>query len=81
MNKVVNLEEILKKYTNVSSIDYEDCLVAMKEACRQSVKRAAENARLSVNGSNTPYGEHSSARCGSWTVSKQSILDTINEIE
>jgi len=37
MNKVVNLEEILKKYTNVSSIDYEDCLVAMKEMFRMEM--------------------------------------------
>lgn len=50
-----------------------------KSVIKQSVETAAERSRLSKNGSNTPYGEHFSGKCGSWTVNKESITNTFEE--
>lgn len=36
---------------------------------------ASEKSRLSLNGSNVPYGEHTSEKCGTWTINKESILN------
>jgi hypothetical protein len=72
----INLEEILtdELAKNISgNLDFMDSiLIAMKEACRQTLELAAENAKLG----NTENGTYSVLE-----VSKQSILDVINLIE
>ena len=75
MSKQVNLEEILKKELNILSISVEQieksALKAMKEACKQVLELAAENA--GAIGSSCGFG--------SYWVDKQSIIDTINQVE
>jgi len=64
--KKINLEEILKLHCNVADYDKDAILKAMKEAIKQSLELAVENAKcLDVNRN----------------INKQSILDTINQIE
>jgi len=78
----INLEEILlvnikKVYTELKPVEdfcQRDRIIsinAMKEACRQIVELVAENAELN-------YGEDE-GQC--ITIDKQSILDTIKQIE
>ncbi len=43
------------------------------------LKEASEQARLSKNGSNVPYGEHTGEKCGSWTINNNSILNAYPE--
>lgn len=43
--KTVNLEEILRKHSNICLDDQEDVINAMREACNQTIELAAENAR------------------------------------
>ena len=81
--KTVNLEEILKSYLTIEAMmannpDYTFNMVlsAMKEACRQTLELAAENAKSVDIGCLTdewwvPYD----------IIDKQSILDTINQIQ
>lgn len=74
-NKKVNLEEIYNQFeylsrveTDSSNIDYKGNMIkAMKEACRQTLELAAENAE-------TIWGQTIVK------VDKQSILDTINQV-
>ena len=92
MGKKINLEEILfnSKFTGLTYFEkvgvrsgiieytWEDKLKAMKEACRQALELAAENAVK-----NPMIWDH---KLSKWTdesneISKQSILDTINQIE
>lgn len=40
-----------------------------------AIKAANDQARLSKNGSNVPYGEHFSEKCGTWTINHDSILN------
>lgn len=84
MTKKINLEEIYNQFeylsrveTDSSNIDYKGSMIkAMKEACRQTLELAAENAATIDVGTITDEG---------WMaydiVDKQSILDTINQIE
>lgn len=80
----VNLEEILHQYCNLEVSEYtveemilsnsNAVIIAMKEACRQTLELAAENAkpivRLDIEWSKQDI-----------LINKQSILDTINQIE
>ena len=67
----INLEEILNKELNILSISVEQieksALKAMKEACKQVLELAAENATYDF----TENGR------GIY-IDKQSIIDTIN---
>ena len=67
MSKQVNLEEILKKELNILSISVEQieksALKAMKEACKQVLELAAENAKTSHDyydkwDENEAYNKH-----------------------
>lgn len=66
----VNLEEILEKHRQMfikNSVKHPDYIMdAMKEACRQVLELAAENAEV-----------HEEL----FIVDKQSILNTINQVE
>lgn len=79
----VNLVKILKKQYNLNrdedgnEIYYQwEILIAIKEACRQVLELAAENAETE---------KEMLPECGVLksvgVVNKQSILDTINQIE
>ncbi len=75
--KRIKLEEILNKFCIVEGYfcpirDYKD---AMKEACRQTLELAAENARIMNHIPNEEDDREYKE------VSKQSILNTINQIE
>lgn len=77
----INLEEILWKsfYNNgipkpthsLAEITQKAVKEAMKEACRQILELVAENAEVTIN----------SIEDLKLIVDKQSILDTINQIE
>ena len=79
--KEISLEEILLKHTFNSTVDTlkEDSLSAMKEACKQVLELAAENAELEnvvkVIGSQNKYNAVVPI------IKKQSILDTINQVK
>lgn len=77
--KKINLEEIFKNnFTHTECfIDYDKsglrCILeVMKEACRQTLELAVENARVSVE----PVDMYRDA----YFVNKQSILNTINQV-
>ena len=82
--KKINLEEILKKELNILSISVEQieksALKAMKEACKQVLELAAENAKAEIhtewegNTGSEYYTDYA-------VVNKQSIIDTINQVE
>jgi len=83
MSKEINLKSILEselsewipafEFDNPSdSVSLDRALFAMKEACRQALELAAENACIINTG------------CGIWgydEVDKESILETINQIK
>ena len=80
MEKQINLEEILNNqfepnyefklhYGSTTTINI---LEAMKEAVKQALELASENARVSVKPVNL-YDN-------SYFVNKKSILDTINQV-
>lgn len=95
--KEINLEEILNQYSGVDS-DYsytkESALLAMKEACRQTLELAIENCILDdIEVDNcddhTPY-RGPCCSCGRYdnpkivigsTLNKESILNSINQIK
>lgn len=106
MEKKINLEEILYKHYNLMFaaysvkdkdnkftpvVDRNGALNAMKEACRQSLELAAENAENNVKGKYVDWinwfskDEISFSSDDSETVivkiNKQSIINTINQIE
>lgn len=72
--KKINLEEILNKFCIVEGYIYpvRDLKDSMKEACRQVLELAAENADVIV---------YSQGALGQCNVDKQSILNTINQVE
>jgi hypothetical protein len=79
--KEIDLEKILKSYVTpevlrVNKPDYtfNMILCAMKEACKQTLELAAENAEIAQN-------INGCRECGAWGVSKQSILDTIKQVK
>lgn len=59
-------------------IDYnaivEDTVQIQKNAYNEALDDAAHAVRLSLNGSNTPYIEHSCKEGRTWTVNENSIL-------
>jgi hypothetical protein len=73
----VNLSKILKKQYNFNRDEdgnetyYQwEILIAMKEACRHTLKLASENARTIHHTNGKDY-----------TIDKQSITNTINQVE
>lgn len=93
--KTINLEEILSKHDKYNDISVElesSILSAMKEACKQTLELASENAETtymcscgSIDFNPTSDG-WSCKVCGKdplpeIEVNKQSILDTINQIK
>ena len=87
----INLEEILfnSKFKDLSNIEkdqirkglisyeHEEILIAMKEACRQALKLAAENADFGIcqNDNNCP------CQWDSHFIDEQSIINVINSIK
>jgi len=47
-----------------------------KDSWNEAIIEAANSVRLSLNGSNTPYGEHD-CKQGCWTVNKGFILELL----
>lgn len=83
----VNLEEILNDCVYIDDEIKPMVKTAMREACRQVLELAAENARLTEKMS-IPEDDLESidvttreAPDMTYIVGKQSILDTINQIE
>jgi len=75
----INLEEILSKRIVLEpSHIRKEILIAMKEACRQTLELATENAETSFE---PIIGFHVCPGDGDYVVNKQSILDTMNFIE
>lgn len=93
----INLEEILKQYSQVDHGAVEDfwftenVIKAMKEACRQTLELAAENATVAQRVYNLKgeiLGEYNMGQEAPTeqqfeyiVADKQSILNTINQIE
>ena len=74
--KTINLEKLIFDYKLIEKSDDKGMLFhliryAMKEACMQTLELAAENAE--ARGSSCGFG--------SYWVDKQSILDTIKQVE
>ena len=81
MNKEVNLEQILRSFLTTEAIlannpdyTYNMVLSAMREACKQTLELAAENAESYCVCERDML-------TGDSEVDKQSILDTINQIK
>lgn len=96
--KKINLEEIYNDSQIVENNIYGDemdfkriCLRAMREACKQVLECAAENANMKGvtqhdNGAEDDYTDFvyvcdSNGPDYGYTVNKQSIMDTLKEIE
>ena len=77
MSEKINMEEILKKElipaiaANNPDLTFNATIRAMKEACSQILKLAAENAVYEINPDDK----------GLIKVISQSILDTIKQVE
>lgn len=90
--KTINLEEILKNQCKITyerdgvtryftAFERSIIIKAMKEACKQTLELAAENASVEVESKmvNIPNGaKYNTQRM---IVNKKSILDIINQIE
>ena len=79
----INLKEILdrvydKEYRSSYKTEYsEQCVLeAMKEACRQVLERAADNSSVDK----IRLGKFCASQYA-YVVNRESILDTINEVE
>jgi len=99
MERKINLEDILfeSKFNNLSEADkdvirtgtfysFDDILKAMKEACKQTLGLASENAGLieltSDKLNKMDYTPFITAEDDTlWAINKQGILDTIKQIE
>ena len=87
MEKKINLKGILDKfdkYNCISEAQLSDIIPAMKEACRQVLELAAENATIEeVFGVSDTYIPEKYHYCESEVigVSVKSILNTIKQIE
>lgn len=71
----INLKEILETHSSIYDefpMPYSGVIAAMKEACKQVLELAAENAQTTE----IYFGIGHSIE-----IDKQSILDTINQIE
>lgn len=75
------LAPLLMKTHGEMVVNLNSAKKAMKEYASQALDMAAEEARLSKDGGNIPYGEHYGDKCGSWTVNKQSILNFKNKLK
>ena len=75
----INLEKIFQKYSF-----WKDDYSELKELClniiKQTLELAAKNARI-INDPNSYCGNTGSKYSPSQVVSKQSILNTINQVE
>jgi hypothetical protein len=88
-DKKINLEEILNEHFNSTLIlthDNSGILRAMKEACKQVLELGAENARIIEE--NDPdyerdniYISHRDEEDEIFIVKKESIINTLNEVE
>lgn len=78
-NKIPTAEEFLDKNRDIQSdYDYETSKMMIEFAklhVKAALESAANNVRLSKNGSDLPYGEHHSEKCGTWTVNKKFITE------
>ena len=80
MSKEINLDEIILRETdfitkrNEFVYNVNDLRRCMKEACRQTLELAAENAEGDIF-------EDSDYSNGKVVIDRQSILDTINKIK
>ena len=91
LERKVNLKEILKRFSHVDHGAVEDfwftenVIKAMKEACRQTLELAAENADLNYceNEWEVPEGTVTTgdSQYGYHYIDKQSILNTIKQIK
>lgn len=84
--KEINLEEILNDCVFVDDIVKQQVIAAMKESCRQTLELAVENVGFiettSEELNSQDYIPFIKADDNTiWTFDKQSILDTINQIE
>lgn len=91
MKKEINLEEILRNKigylgneNNLTKLISEravgsEVLSAMKEACKQTLELASERAKI-ISGSH-PDSKYDTRPVFTYEVDKQSILDTIKQIE
>ena len=87
MEKKIKLEEILKNelipivFSSSPEMTFNATIRAMKEACKQVLELAAENAKTEYKSEmvDTPCG--AKYNTGKNIVDKQSILDVINQIE
>ena len=86
MSKKINLEEILRKHSSILDeypMPFPGVFGAMREAIKQALELAAENAK--VTPCNCFIDEDRTfiaLKDGRYViVDKQSILDTINQIE
>jgi len=94
MEKKIKLEEILKNelipivFSNSPEMTFNATIRAMKEACKQVLELAAENADMDEDfGGGEIYNiteykvYNDNDRSRLISVNKQSILDVINQIE
>lgn len=77
MEKQIDLAEIKEQFFSIEQnmcdgYQHEHILEAMKEACRQVLELAAENAKVNLK----PINLYDSV----WFVNKESILNTINQV-
>ena len=82
MTKKISLKKILSKYptfTNEGGYGEYYVIEAMREACQEILKLAAENADYGVYQNDD--GQEPWIHESNIFVNKQSILDTINQIE
>ena len=83
----INLEEILKRFSHVDHGAVEDfwftenVIKAMKEACRQTLELAAENADVKAISEMISISNGADFNIQKMVVNKQSILNTIKQIE
>lgn len=77
------LDDILVEYNSDVEISYEASIKAMKEAIRQALELAAENAKTKIHTVYplTPMINGTYPISEETIVDKQSILNTINQIE
>ena len=94
MSKQINLEEILKKelipivFSHSPEMTFNATLRAMKEACKQVLELASENAELNWIENEVKVESDSDFTFrdsdGNWckiSLDKRSILNIINEVE
>jgi len=84
--KKINLEEILQAYKSLSSfhpVPDHFIVLAMKEACRQTLELASENALMDVSskGEETWTTDFYCGPVDDLSINKNSITDTINQID